>query len=217
MNTSHSLKTLLVASALVLGLTGSAVASQDPATAADAIQAPVGQGLLGQSFYHASYGFLNLDGTGVDAHSLTLDYNRPVDDTLDTYASARFLRTGSLPGGRYSEQGLNFGARFYRLYRGVKPYWDAGLGWVWAKGPGGFKDNTFAANTSVGVEIPTAFGLTLTPYVQYADAIDFADGDSWNVGVKSNYQFNDRTSVLVAVERAIEESWEYRFGVNFRF
>lgn len=217
MNTSHSFKTLLVAGALALGLAGSTVASTDPVPAADAAPAVVGQGLLGQSFYHASYGFLNLDDTSVDAHALTLDYNRPVDATLDTFASARFLRSGSLPGGRYSEQALNFGARFHTLFHGVKPYWDAGIGWTWAKGPGGFRDNTFAWSSSIGVEVPTSFGLSLTPYVQYADAIDFAEGDSWNVGVKGNYWLNDRTAVFVGVERAIEESWEYRLGMNFRF
>lgn len=216
MNSSHSLKKLLVVGALALGLAGAAFAGGGEMTAADA-PSLVGQGLLGQTYAHASYGFLDLDNTGVDAHALNFEYNRAVDERLDTWAGARFLRTGTLPGGRYSEQALSFGGRTYTLLGGVKTFWDAGLGWTWAKGPGGFRDNTFAWSSSVGAEVTFTNGVTLTPYLQYADAIDFADGDSWNVGVKGNYWLNSRTAILAGVERQIEESWEYRVGVNYRF
>lgn len=212
MNSFHSLQKFLAAGALALGLTVSAVAGGD-----DASPSLVGQGLLGQSYYHASYGFVNLDGTRIDAHALNLDYNRAVDTGLDTFASARFLRSGRLPGGRHTEHALNLGGRFHTVLQGVKPYWDAGIGWAWAKGPGGFRDNTFTWQTGIGAEVAMAHGLTLTPYVQYGDAIDFVDGDSWNVGVKGNYWLNAQTAILAAVDRQIDESWEYRVGVNVRF
>src|SRR5690606_36936599 len=151
---------------LALGLSVSAFAGGDDMSSDST--SLVGQGLLGQTYYNASYSFLNLDDTSADAHALTFEYNRAIDSHLGTFASARFLRTDSLPGGgRWRESGLNFGARFFTNYNGFKPYWDAAIGWTWGK-VGPFKDNTFTWSTAVGAEFAVVTGLTLTPYLQYA-------------------------------------------------
>jgi len=217
---TSSLFSFLAAGALALGVAGTARASKDPfapATAADTAPSLVDSGLIGRSYAGASYGFLNLDGTRADAHALTFDYNRPVDAHLDTFAQVRLYRSDRLPGGRDVAQELGFGARFHTRYGMLKPYWDLGLGWAWAKGPGGFRDNTFTWQTALGVEIPVVTGLSVAPYARYGDAIDFRDGDSWRYGVKGNYWVNPRTAILAGLERADQESWEYRVGVNYRF
>ncbi len=217
MNTTCSYKFLLVAAATSLGLAGAARADVPVMSEPDSPSTSmVGQGLLGQTHGSFNYGFSNLDDTGADVHALDFEYNRPVDGGLDTFAAFRAGRSTSFGGGRLEEYDLNFGGRFYRTYHGVKPYWEVGIGWGWFDAPG-FKDNSFTWETALGVEIQAATGLSLTPYVKYADAIDFPDGDAWFYGVKGNYWLNQRTALQAGVERQADYSWNYRFGVNFRY
>ena len=189
----------------------------NPAAQVPAVVADRPTGTLGQSFVGLSYGFANLDDTGTNLHTFSVDYNRAVEEGLDTHAEVTLARSTSFAGGRYQERGFGFGGRFYQVYDGVKPFLDAGIGWTWAKGPAGWKDNSFVWQGTIGVECPVAPGASVSPYLQYRERTSFADGDRWNYGVKGNYWVNDRTAVTAAIERAADESWEYRVGVDFRF
>ncbi len=217
MNTIRSFKLLLLAAASSLGLAGVARADVPVTTEPDVPPASfVGSGLLGQTLGSFNYSFKNLDNTGVDIHALDFEYSRPVEEGLDTFAAFSVERSTSFAGGRLKEYGFNFGGRFYRHYKGLKPYWEIGIGWDWLKAPGD-KDNTFIWETVLGAEVPVATGLTLTPYVKFADAIDYRDGDRWFYGVKGNYWLNQRTALQAGLERQDDRSWNYRFGVNFRY
>lgn len=217
MNHINSCKNLALALAALAVLAGPARALDNPAAQVPSVVADHPTGTLGQSFVSLGYGFANLDDTGTNLHTFTADYNRAVEEGLDTFAQVTLARSSSFAGGRYQDRGFAFGGRFYQTYEGVKPFLDAGIGWTWAKGPAGWKDNSFVWQGTVGVEFPAAKGLSFSPYVQYRDRTSFRDGDRWNCGVKGNYWVNERTAVTAAVERAIDESWEYRVGVNYRF
>lgn len=217
MNNTCSSKFRILTAAISLGLAGAARADVPVMTEPDA-SAPslVGQGLLGQTHASYNYSFKNLDHTGVDIHALDFEYNRAVEDGLDTFAAIHAGRSSSFTGGRLKEYGFNFGARLHRHYRGARPYWELGLGWDWLRVPGN-KDNSFIWESALGVEMPVATGLSLTPYVKYADAIDYRDGDRWFYGLKGNYWLSQRTALQAGVERQDDRSWNYRFGVNFRY
>jgi hypothetical protein len=214
MNTKNASKMLLIAAALAAGLVSAARAGEDPTM--DSPRSLAGQGLLGQTYSQASYGFVNLDGTPADAHALSYDYNLAVAPGFDTFANLRALRSQNFGGGRVKAYDLNFGARYHRLYRGVTPYWELGFGWTFAKAPG-FDDNSLVWSTAAGVELPVASGASVTPYVKYSDAIDFRDGDGWHYGVRANYWLNPRSALVGSIERRLDESTEYRLGVTFNF
>lgn len=217
MKTIISCKSLTLALAALAVLAGPARALDNPAAQVPAVVADRPTGTLGQSFVSLGYGFANLDHTDTNLHAFTADYNRAVEDGLDTYAQVTLARSSSYAGGRYQDRGFAFGGRFYQNFEGVKPFFDAGIGWTWAKGPAGWKHNSFVWQGTLGVECPVAKGVSVSPYVQYRDRTSFADGDRWNYGVKGNYWVNERTAVTAAIERADGEGWEYRVGVNFRY
>jgi len=217
MKNTRSSQFLALLAASALGLAGAARADVPAMTEPDVSARPlVGSGLLGQTLGSFNYTFKNLDNTGVDIHSLDFEYTRAVEDGLDTFAAFNVGRSSKLAGGRLEEYGFDFGGRFYRHYRGVKPYWEIGLGWNWLRVPGN-KDSSFIWQTAVGAEVPVATGLTMTPYVRYADAIDFRDGDRWFYGLQGNYWLNQRTALQAGLERQDDRSWNWRFGVNFRY
>lgn len=218
MKNTESVRNIIAAAAVSLGL---AVAASAAVPVGDGMEEPVAGvslgGLLGQTYASATYSFVNFDDTDVNANMLRLEANQAVEAGLDTFVGAEALRSDSFSNGRLSSHQFDAGARFYRTYQGVKPFWEFGAGWLWQKAPFGFSDSTFVWRTSLGAEIQLTRSAAVAPYVQYADAIDFQDGDSWHYGVRGDYWLNDRTALNAAVVRADHESWLYRLGVNFRY
>jgi tripartite-type tricarboxylate transporter receptor subunit TctC len=59
--------------------------------------------------------------------------------------------------------------------------------------------------------------MTITPYVQFADAPDLAGDGTWNFGVKGNYWVNSQWAVTAGVELDDDENVGFTVGTNFRF
>ena len=214
MKNIHSTKSFLLAAAASLGLAASAFAQTtapaEPASAAH------GSGLLGQSYASLSYGFIDLDGTGVDANSFTLAFNQGVRDGLDSFLEYDYTRTDRILGSRLTQHSLLAGARVFTDYRGIKPYAEAGVGWVWQKF-GGASDNSFGWGAGVGAEIAVAPALTVTPFVRYTDVTEGSNNDSWEYGVKANYWLSEKLALQGGLSRDDDQNMVYRVGVNFRY
>lgn len=215
MKNDTSIKTLILAGALALGLATTAVASDDPAAAS--ASASAGRGLLGQSYVNLGYGFHDLQGTGIDAQGFNLNLNQNVQEGVDTLLEYNYLRSDSFAGGRITQNALVAGGRIYSLFHGFKPYAEAGLGWVWLRAPLGLSDNSFAYFLGVGAEFQVSPDVTVAPFVRYLDATADSFDHEWDYGVRANYWVTEKVGLTAAVIRDNSRNMEYNIGVNYRF
>lgn len=217
MKTLPLTKFMLLAAAL--GLTALARADVPVASAPDhPVAVYRDTGLLGHTYASFDYTFGDLDRTAADLHKLGFEYNRAVEPGLDTFAAvSEAWSTEFSGGGRLRELAVGFGARYYQEYQGLKPYGELGFGWNWGRAPGGFRDNSFAWEAAVGVEVPVTAGVSVAPYVRYEDVTSFPDGDRWHYGAAANFWLNDRTAIQGGIERQDHHSWNYRLGVDFSY
>ncbi|MBA3848462.1 MAG: hypothetical protein C0502_00520 [Opitutus sp.] len=215
MKNIHSTNSLLLAAAVSLGLAASAFA-QTTAPAAEPAPAERGAGLLGQNYASLSYGFIDLDGTGVDADSFTLGFNRNVRDGLDAFLEYDYTQTDRVFGSRLRQHSLLAGARVFTNYQGIKPYAEAGVGWVWQEF-GNNREDSFGWGAGVGAEIELSPVVAVTPFVRYTDLTEGSGNGTWDFGVKANVRLTDKFTVLGSVSRDDDQNMEYRVGVNFRY
>jgi len=213
MKNQTSLKYFVLAAAASLGLAASAFAQTTVAAEPTVSRSA---GLLGQTYASASYGFIDLDNTGVDARSYSLGLNQYVRDGVDSFLDYNYTRTDRIAGTRLTQNDVLLGARVYTHWQGVKPYAEAGIGWVWQKA-GGVRDNSFAWAAGVGAEIEVASKTTLTPFVRYSDLTDSGNNDQWEYGVKANHWLTEKLAVQGSVSRDDDKNLFYRVGVNFRY
>lgn len=213
MKNLHS-RHFLAAAALALGLASAATAQTVAAT--DTAPVTRSAGLLGQTYASASLGYVDLDNTNVSARSYSLGLNQYVRDGVDSFLDYNYTRSERFANTRLTQHDLLLGARVYANASGVKPYAEAGVGWVWQKGGGG-RDNSFAWAAGVGAEFTVAPATTVTPFVRYSDLTDGGNNDQWEYGVKANHWLTEKVSLQGSISRDDDRNMFYRFGVNYRY
>ncbi len=206
----------MLAGAVSLGLAVSAQAQTPPPVTEPAPVAERTAGFLGTNYASASIGFINFDDIDIDAKSYTFGVNEAVRDGLDAIFEYDYTRTDKVVGSRLTQHSLLLGARAFTNYNGIKPYAEAGAGWVWQKF-GSARDDSFAWGAGVGAEFELSPVVAVTPFVRYTDVTEVSDSGTWDYGVKANFRVNDRFSVLGSVSRDDDRNMEYRVGVNFRY
>jgi len=207
MKSNHSLKSLALATALVAALAVSARADSGlPAPAA--ADTAVGQGLLGQSYGTLTYSYIDLDGVSGHADDYQFALTQPLSFGLDGFLSYDFV-DHSFGNQHVVMAGLRpFSTRF----NWGKPFAEASAGFAWTSG-----DDSFVWEIGTGVEFQVTPKLTLTPYIQYADAPDLPGDGTVNFGAKGNYWVTPQWAVTASVEIDDDENTGFTVGTNFRF
>jgi hypothetical protein len=214
MKNSPTIKTLMLATALALGLGANVRAddsqSADASTAGD-------YSLLGQKHGTLTYGYTDLDGTSVHADSYTLAVNEPLAFGLDGIFAYDYTRAGAIAGSSSSLHTISAALRaFSSSFNWGKPYVEGGVGHVWSRF-GGARDTSFMWEVAVGAEFKVAPRATVTPYVQYADAPDLAGSGVWNFGVRGSYWIDNSWAVTAGFKIDDDQNSTFTVGTNFRF
>jgi hypothetical protein len=216
MNTTRNIKTILLASALALGL-GVATRADDGLPADRVAPATGNQGLLGQVYGTLTYSYINLDGTSAHADSYTFEVNQPLAFGLDGLLSYDYSQSGSILGSHVKTHTLGAALRaFSSSYNWGKPYVEAGGGFAWSS-YAGTNDNSFVWEVAGGVEFQVRPTTTVTPYIQYVDAPDLAGDGAWNFGVKASHWIDSQWAVTAGFEFDDESNTAFTVGTNFRF
>ncbi len=216
MKTIHPLKSLLLASALALGL-GSAARADDMLPVNQSTAAAGNQGLLGQEYGTLTYSYINLDGASTHADSYNFEVNQPLAFGLDGLVNYAYSQSGVVAGSRVKTNTLGAALRaFSTAYNWGKPFVEAGGGYTWNRSAGA-SDNSFIWAAAAGVEFQVAPATTVTPYVRYVDAPDIAGGQAWNFGVKASHWINSQWAVTAGLSRDDNQSTAFTVGTNFRF
>ncbi len=217
MKQNHILKNLLISAAAALSLATFAradvpLADQKPLESTTA----VGQGLLGQQYASLTYSYIDLDAP-VHADNFSFGFNQPLNAGLDAVFSYDWTQTGLFAGDRLNQQSLTAGLRaFSNVFAWGKPYVEAGGGFAWQRGYGS-SDNSFVWGVGVGAEFQLAPAVTVTPFIKYADAPDFAGSGAVSYGVKANYWVDSQWSVTGGIDRDDDQNTSFTIGTNFRF
>ena len=217
MKQNHILKNLLISAAAALSLATFAradvpLADQKPLESTTA----VGQGLLGQQYASLAYSYIDLDAP-VHADNFSFGFNQPLNTGLDAVFSYDWTQTGLFAGDRLNQQSVTAGLRaFSNAFAWGKPYVEAGGGFAWQRGYGS-SDNSFVWGVGVGAEFQLAPAVTVTPFIKYADAPDFAGNGTVTYGVKANYWVDSQWSVTGGISRDDDQNTSFTIGTNFRF
>jgi opacity protein-like surface antigen len=210
-----SFKHIILAAAAALGLATTAFAqARNVAVPNPAEARPTG--LLGKEYLGLSYGFVDFDGIAVDGHQYSIEFNQGLREGLDAFLGYNHTRTDRIGPSRLKGHDVFLGVRPFMHYQGVKPFVEIGAGWTWVRGFG-MDDDSFAWGAGVGAEIELVSSLTLTPFVRYTDAIDFAGSGTWNYGAEANYWFTPRFALKGGVALDDDQNTVWNVGVNFRF
>lgn len=211
------LKTLLLTAVASLGLAVCAQADIPLDSPYPEATTPTGQGLLGQTYASLTYSYVDLDSSPTHADNFAFGYNQPLKANLDAVFNYDWAQTHLVGGSRVDVQDVTAGLRaFYTDVSWGKPYVEADVGYAWLRGPGGH-DNSVLWAVAVGAELQLAPALTVTPYVQYADAPSLAGSGTWNFGVKANYWVDSQWAVTVGLARDDDQNMAFTVGTNFRF
>ncbi|MBI2511810.1 MAG: porin [Opitutae bacterium] len=210
-----SFKTFVLAAAVSLGLASASFAqSANVAVPNPADAKPTG--LLGQSYTTLGYSYVDFDATSIHASRYSLAANQSLREGLDGILEYGYARSSKFAGTRLTQHDLMAGARAFLTAGGIKPYVEAGIGWVWQKAAG-VSEDSFAWGAGVGAEFEVVSSVTVTPYVRYEDITRGSDNDSWNYGVKANYWLSSRVGLQAGVERDDDKNMTYSVGANIRF
>ncbi|HET7535958.1 MAG TPA: hypothetical protein VFJ90_05865, partial [Candidatus Didemnitutus sp.] len=199
-----------------LGLSLAALASDDPVSVPRPVDAG-SRGLLGETYTHLGYSYVDTNHSNVDAHSFDFSLNSAVYHGADTLLEYNYTQSEPFAGGHAWWQNVLAGARGYTSMGGFKPYLEGGLGWAWAKAPVIGSDNSWAWFAGVGAEVTVARDITVTPFIRYTDAPGIDDSDKWDFGVKGNYWINSKFAVTANVSVDDDQDWTIGAGVNFQF
>lgn len=215
MNIIPSSKNLILAAAFSLGLVSAASAqSANVAVPNPADSKPTG--LLGQNYVTLGYGYTDLDSTSIHASTYTLSANQSLREGLDGIFEYNYTRTSQFGSSqRLTQHDIMLGARAFLTSGVVKPYVEAGAGWVWERSA--VHDDSFAWGLGVGAEIEVINALTVTPFVRYEDITKGSDNDTWTYGVKTNYWLNRSLGLQAGIARDDDKNMTYTVGANIRF
>ncbi|MBI2813769.1 MAG: hypothetical protein HYX71_05760 [Opitutae bacterium] len=209
------LKHLSISAAAVLGL--AALARADTPPSAPAPAAPARSGLLGERYATLSYSYAHLADSPVNADSYRFAFNEPLNPGFDAVFAYDWSQTRLFAGSRLNVQSLTGGVRaFSNNFAWGKPYVEAGLGYAWQRGFGG-QDRSILWGVAAGAELQVARAVTVTPFVEYADAPDLAGSGAWTYGVKANYWVDGQWAVTAGLDRDDDQNTSFTIGTNFRF
>lgn len=212
-----SFKTLILAAAASLGFAVAAIASDDPSTAVPRpLDAAGSRGLLGETYTHLGYSYIDTNHSEVDAHSFDFSMNRGLYHGVDTMFEYNYTQSEPFAGGKAWQQTLLAGGRWYKTLNSLKPYAEAGLGWSWIDTPFG-NDNSWAWFAGVGIEAAVAQNVTVTPFIRFTDAPEIGEADKWDFGVRGNYWINSRFAVSANLSIDDDQAWTMGAGVNLSF
>ena len=215
-NLVPSSKNLILAAALALGL-ASAASAQSANVAVPNPADSKATGLLGQNYVTAGYSYTDIDQVNVHGSTYTLAANQGLRDGLDGVFEYNYTRTSRFAGSqRLTQHDILFGARAFLTSGTVKPYVEAGAGWVWQKGLGA-SDDSFAWGAGLGAEFEVANGVSVTPFVRYEDITRGSNNDSWTYGLKANYWLTHSVGLQAGISRDDDQNLTYAIGANFRF
>lgn len=217
MKNSPTIKTLMLATALALGLGANARADDSLSAQPPADVAAGSLSLLGQSYGTLTYSYINLDDTSTHGDSYTFEVNQPLTFGLDGVFAYDFTQSGVIAGSRVKQHTLSAALRaFSTSFNWGKPYVEAGVGYAWARYAGN-RDNSFLWEIAAGAEFQVAPRTTVTPYVQYVDVPDLAGSGVWNFGVRGSYWIDSSWAVTAGFEVDDEQNNAFTVGTNFRF
>ena len=223
MKQKTTIKTYILAAAASLSFAAAAPAQTSAATTAPAdttaAAEPTAAGLLGSRYTGVEYDYLDFTGTGPNhADGLALNYNQPVTSNFDFGLGYDWARAHNA-GVAFTQQDLEVRGTLYTNLEWGKPFALAAAGWDFAHAAGA-KDNSFLYRLGVGVEFPTAWPLTVTPFVNFVRATGYNRSEA-DFGVKAEYRLTRAWGVMAraqydAIRRASDQS-EYALGVNYHF
>ncbi len=216
MKTRHSIKSLIMISALALSL-GAKARADDMMPASKAAPAAGNLGLLGQVYGTLTYGYIDLDSSSIHGDNYSLSLNQPLAFGLDGILSYEFSETGDIAGARGKRHTLAAALRaFSSSYNWGKPYLEAGGGYARVS-TGGIDDNSLVWEVAGGIEFQVAPATTVTPYVQYMDAPELTGDGAWNFGVKASHWVNSQWAVTAGLATDNNQNTTFTVGTNFRF
>lgn len=214
MNQKTTLKTIAGIAAVSLGLAVSAMAQT--ATSTDTTPVSRGDSMLGQNYAGVAYDFTHVHDSALDNfNGFSFRYNQALSAGFDFTAGYAWGRSNEVAGVRAHQQEATLGVTIFSDYNGVRPYLEPGLGWAWAK-VGGAKDDSFLYYVGAGVEFQVTQPWTVTPYVQFVDATEWA-GNTWNFGVKSAYRLTRDWSATVDVSIDDDRNTGFALGAAYHF
>ncbi|HVU17363.1 MAG TPA: hypothetical protein VHD32_10575 [Candidatus Didemnitutus sp.] len=214
---SHS--RIAATAALALGLAAGAFAADDAAPVSTSAPVPeaAGHGLLGQSYVNLGYSYTDFTDTSVAGNSYNFTMNQGVREGLDTLLEYSYLQSTNTDFGHLNQQVLDVGARAFTNFAGIKPYAEAGVGWVWLHEPLVGHQDSFLWFVGAGAELQATTDLSFTPFVRMSYASRLDDSRQWDYGVKSNYWFNDKIGLMATLARDNSRDMTYGAGVTIRY
>jgi opacity protein-like surface antigen len=216
MNNSHYIKSLLLASALALGL-GAPARADDGLRGEQAASVIGNQGLLGQAYGTLTYTYINLEDSSTHADKYSFSSNLPLAFGLDGILSYDYSRSGEIAGSRMKTHLFGAGLRaFSTAFNWGKPYVEAGAGFA-KTSHAGIDDNSFAWKVGVGAEFQLRPATTVTPYILYMDMPDLAGDHTVNYGAKISHWIDSQWTVTAGLEFDDDQNMAFTLGTNFRF
>lgn len=202
----NSIKLLAVASALVVG--SSAFAQQIPAASQPASNSA---GLLGQRYAGASFGYLDLNKSSIDAFGAGASVNLPVRSNLDVGFGYARSWVESFSDANVDSIGAN--ATFIHTADNFKTFSSVRLGYDW----GFFEDEATTWGASAGAEFAFGSATALTVAAAYDDNFKKGDHGVWSGTAAVNRWLNNRVGVVGSVSLIEGGNIGYTAGVAFRF
>lgn len=218
MKQNTTLKYLFLSAAAALALARSARADVPLETPALEATTPIHQGLLGQQYASLTYSYLDLHNA-VNADNFEFAVSQPLNTGLDAIFAYDWTQSHLSAGSRLNTQDLTAGLRaFGNTYSWGKPYVEAGVGYAWQHGTPSGTDHSVLWRAAIGAELQVAPALSVTPYIEYADAPDLAASRrGWNFGVKANYWIDSQWAITGGLAESSHHDTKYTVGTNFRF
>jgi hypothetical protein len=204
---------------LALGLLA-ASASHAQITPADATA--TGYGLLGHRYTELNTGLRDITHVSEHGYHVGAAANNPlIPGVLDAGASYSY----SWIRGAFRGHANTIGAytTAYTVFKSVKPFVNAGLGYEWNSFGFGTSDDRTLWGLAAGLEIP-AGAVIITPRVSYTD--DFEGSrtsiEAWTLQVEGNYWYSATQAVFASIgktdiRRGPNDAWNYEIGLRARF
>jgi hypothetical protein len=215
MNKNITIKSLILAAAVSLGL--SAASAQSANVAVPTPSETASSGLLGSRYTEVSYKFIDLKGDD-NANGFQIAYNQPLSAGFDFVASYDWAKA-DFGGFDAKVQDLEVGVKAFSVLSWGKPYVLAATGWEWQKG-GVFNDDSFTYKVGIGAEFQAAPAITVTPFVNFTRATSF-NTNAVQYGVKAAYRLNSAWSLTARAQyndiRHESNDTEYTIGALYRF
>jgi hypothetical protein len=176
-------------------------------------------GLLGQTYAGLEFGYTHhVESAPRELHRYAFVSNAPVGELgPQVDATFRYDHTRGRSGGlslRRHDVAVAF-TRYFTMSDGTKPFIIGQAGWAGRKTAGELH-SSFAYLVGAGAEFVLRPRLTLTPYVNYREALEF-DDRAWGVGAKLGYRMHREWSGTFGIQIDENHNIEYAAGFQRRF